>query len=123
VDHWQRLRRAYAYATGRLSADDAQTILIECQDSAGWYPLSTLCTDDLFDHAIATHGDPALKIKPYLPAACEYVSRKWEAGDDYYSPLDFAFDTARDYAAQDGIDLGETEDPANLDKEGEHHHA
>jgi hypothetical protein len=122
-DRWRRLRRAFAYATGRLSADDAQDIILDCRDAAGWYCLMTMSPGDVLDHAIAIHGDPALKLKPYLHPACEYVSRKWDAGDDYYSALEFALDTACDYAAQDGIAFSETEDPASLEQEGEQPHA
>ncbi len=52
-----------------------------------------------------------------------YVSRKWDAGDDYYEALNFALDQARDYAAQDGIEISEDEETPTLNTQGEQDHA
>jgi hypothetical protein len=102
-----RLRRALAYATGQLSSDDAQDIILDCREDAGWYLLMVITPEDVLGLAISRYGDTARALKPYLAAACGYVSRKWDAGDDYYAALDFALDQACDYASQDGIEIGE----------------
>jgi hypothetical protein len=102
---YQRLHRAFAYASGRLSPGEAQTILIECQDYAGWYPLNTLCVEDLLSHAACLHGDNAQLLTPYLRDACERVSRKWDSGDDLNIAFDLALETAAGYAAHDGVTL------------------
>jgi hypothetical protein len=102
-----RLRRALAYATGRLSPDDAQDIILDCRDTAGWYLLMVITPDDVLARGIDLKGEGAHDLKPYLAAACGYVSRKWEAGDDYYAALDWALDQACDYANQDGIEIDE----------------
>lgn len=120
---YEHLRRALAYAKGRLSSDDAQQVILDCRDTAGWYPLMTLAPGDVLDIAISRHGDPALSLKPYLPAACEYAARKWENGDAYYDALDFALDTAREFAAHDGIDLDKAKDDSTPNPEGEQDHA
>ena len=115
---YQRLRRAFAYATGRLSPGEAQTILIECQDYAGWYPLNTLCVDDLLAHAACLHGDNAHLLKPYLDPACERTARKWDCGDELNIALDFALELAREYAAVDGIDVNEDQNVSRSQPEG-----
>ncbi len=122
-DRGQRLRRAFAYATGRLSEDAAQEIILDCRDTAGWYPLLTIAPADVLDTAIGRYGDPALALKPYLPAACEYVARKWDAGDDCWNAHDWALDTAREFAAHDGIDLDKAKDDPAPNPEGEQDHA
>ncbi len=120
---FRRWRHALAYATGCLSRDDAQTILIECQHYAGWYPLNTLCVEDLLSHAASLHGDNAQLLTPYLHDACERVSRKWDSGDDLNIAFDLALETAAGYAAHDGVRLDETEDMANPNHEGENAYA
>ncbi len=120
---YERLRRALAYARGRLSSDDAQQVILDCRDAAGWYPLMTLTPGDVLDIAISRHGDPALSLKHYLPAACEYAARKWENGDAYYYALDFALDTAVEFAAQDGIQIDKSEENLTPNSEGEQGHA
>ena len=122
-DRWQRLLRAIAYASGRLSEDAAQTIILDCRDTAGWYPLLTLSPEDVLETAIGRYGDPALALKPYLPAACEYVARKWDAGDDCWNAHDWALDIALEFAAQDGIELEKTEEDPTPNPEGEQDHA
>jgi hypothetical protein len=122
----QRLHRAFAYASGRLSPGEAQTILIECKDYAGWYPLNTLCVEDLLSHAATVQGDNAQLLKPYLHAACEHVSRKWDSGDDLNIAFDLALETAAGYAAQDGVTLEakeETQHHANPVSKGEDRNA
>ncbi len=120
---YARLRRAFAYATGRLSSDQAQTILIECRDYAGWYSLNTLCVDDLLDHAVSLYGDSAHLLKPYLDAACERTARKWDCGDELNIALHCALDCALEHAWDDGVRLDETDDTANLNHEGENAYA
>ena len=100
------LRRALAYATGQLSADDAQDIILDCRDAAGWYPLMILTCQNVMDDAIDEYGDPARALENYLPAACAQVARKWECyGDEYANACSWALDTAKEYAAQDGLHL------------------
>ena len=120
---FRRWRHALAYATGCLSRDDAQTILIECRDYAGWYPLNTLCVEDLLGHAVSLHGDSARLLKPYLDAACERTARKWDCGDELNTALHCALDCVLEYAWADGVKLDETEDTANPNHEGENAHA
>jgi len=120
---YHHFRRAFAYATNRLSCDNAQHVILDCRDAAGWYPVMTLTPSDVLDMAISRHGDPAHSLKPYLPSACEYAARKWESGDDYYNALGFALDTALEFAAQDGIDLDKTKDDPTPTPEGEQGHA
>jgi hypothetical protein len=122
---FRRWRHALAYATSRLSSGEAQTILIECQDYAGWYPLNTLCVDDLLDHAVSLYGDSARLLKPYLDAACERTARKWDCGDELNIALGFALEAALDSAGQDGIEIdgGKATNTSNPSHEGENAYA
>jgi hypothetical protein len=118
-----RWRRAWAYARGRLGADDAQTLMVDCEHIAGWYALMTITSDDVLDFAVSRHGEAALLLKPYLPAACERTARKWEGGDDHYAALEIALDTATDWAAEHGIDVRPNEDNSDQQPQGEQPHA
>lgn len=107
----QRCRRALAYAMGRLSPDDAQWLLIDCQPIAGWYPLTTLCEGDVFGLAADRYGDAADALAPYIPAACERVAGKWETPcDDGWHARNWAIEIALEYAAQDGVLIKDNED-------------
>lgn len=116
IRHW---RRAFAYATGRLSSGQAQDIILDCQHIAGWYALMTITPDDVLDSALSQYGNQARALDPYLAAACQYVARKWEGGEEYSCAQDWVLDTTREYAAQDGIDLDEAADNSNPNHEGE----
>ena len=122
-EHSQRLRRAFAYATGRLTADDAQIIMIDCRYAAGWYSLMTITPANVLNLAITRYGDPAHLLKPYVAAACDYTERKWEVGDHTYCALDFALDAALEWAAQDGIDIASDPEASQPEPQGDHAHA
>ena len=62
----RRWLRAFAYATGRLTADDAQIITIDCRYAAGWYSLMTITPANVLDLAITRYGDAAHLLKPYV---------------------------------------------------------
>ena len=101
---WHRFYRAFRYAMARLSQDDAQTIIRDCQSSAGWYPLMILTEKDVFEMAADIHGDAADALAPYIPGACDYVGSKWESpGDGYWYALRLALDVVQDGAALDGV--------------------
>jgi hypothetical protein len=99
----QRCTRAWRYAVGRLSADEAQQLMLDCRYPAGWHPLLVLTVQDTLEQArqeIADHPD-----LPRLGAdGCARVGDKWEP---YYCELlearCWAINLAKNYAADDGI--------------------
>ncbi|MGO9473285.1 MAG: hypothetical protein ACLPWS_07695 [Rhodomicrobium sp.] len=122
----QRLRRAFFYATGHLSFEDANDIMLDCERPARSYPLMILTPDSVLDMAIARFEERAQELKPYLADACAYVASKWDQpGEDYWHPRDWALSSAIRAAAQDGITLTaeENEDHANPISKGEDPHA
>jgi hypothetical protein len=123
----QRAKRAFAYAIGTLSVSQAHDIIADCEFVAGCFPLMTLATQDVMDMAIAEYGDRAHALKDYLLAACAHVARKYECfGDEYWHARSWAVDTAKECAAQDGLQLvSKTEDDFNAttSSEGEPAHA
>ena len=124
LQRWQRLRRAVAYATGHLSEDDAQSIILDCRLSAGWYPLMTLSPDDVGEMATGLYGDAAHSLDPYLDGACECVARKWDqTGDEHWHAREWALDLALQGAAQDGIVLSLLDDTPTLSPEGDNSNA
>ena len=105
---------------GRLSQDDAQSIILDCRLPAGWYPLMTLSPDDVHDMAIDLYGDAAHTLDPYLHGACECVARKWDqSGDDHWHAREWALDLALQGAAQDGIVHSLLDGTPTLSSEGE----
>jgi hypothetical protein len=101
----QRLSRAWSYFRGRLGADDAQRILLDCESPAGWHPLLVLTVEDTLEQARETFAD-----HPDLPRliadGCERVGDKWESyNDELYEARRWAIDLAEHYAAREGIEL------------------
>lgn len=105
-----RARRAYDYERGALAADDAQRMIYELQEQAGWYQLMTLPVGDVIEEAL---GNPEEYIEgrwkphPELTAlaheACEYVAENWEG--DYSEARNWALDRVEELASERGIEL------------------
>ena len=100
-----RWRRGWRYAAGRLSADEAQHILLDCRFPAGWHPLLVLTVEDTLEQAreeIADHPDLARLVAD----GCARVGDKWEP---YYGELlearCWAINLAKNYAVDEGITL------------------
>jgi hypothetical protein len=98
-----RWKRAWRYASGRLSADDAQRLLLDCRYPAGWHPLLVLTVEDTLEQArqeIADHPDLARLVAD----GCARVGDKWEP---YYVELlearCWAINLAKNYAVDEGI--------------------
>ena len=98
-----RWTRAWLYATGRLSADDAQRLMLDCRHPAGWHPLLVLTVDDTLQQAraeIADHPD----LPRLVADGCARVGYKWEP---YYGELlearCWAINLAKNYAVHEGI--------------------
>lgn len=105
--HW---RRAWHYATDRLSADDAQRMMLDCRYSAGWHPLLVLTVKDTLEQAreeLADHPD----LPRLLADGCARVGDKWESyNDELWEARRWAIGLAKEYAAQEGIVLIPIED-------------
>lgn len=100
-----RWTRAWRYAAGQLSADDAQQLTLDCRRPAGWHPLLVLTVEDTLEQAraeIADHPD----LPRLIADGCARVGDKWEP---YYSePLEarcWAINLAKNYAVDEGITL------------------
>lgn len=111
-----RWTRAWRYAAGRLSANDAQQLMLDCSYSAGSHPLLVLTVEDTLQQAreeIADHPD----LLRLVADGCARVADKWEP---YYGELlearRWAIDLAKNYAADEGITfvlLNDEHDPNN----------
>lgn len=101
----KRFCRARCYATGTLSADEAQTMIVECQDQAGWYPLMILTVEDTLERAREMFADHP-ELPRLIGEGCEKVGRKWENyGDEAEHAIRWAIDNAEEYAANEGVIL------------------
>ena len=105
-----RLVRAWWYFMGRLSADDAQRVMLDCQAPAGWHPLLMLTVEDTLEQARESFADhPALAR--LIADGCARVGDKWESyGDELYEARRWAIDVAEGYAADEGITLVRLDD-------------
>jgi hypothetical protein len=109
----ERLARAWSYFIGRLSAEDAQQIILDCRCPAGWHPLLTLTVEDTLEEARETFADhPDL---PWLIAeGCIHVERKWESyNDDLHEARCWAIELAQHYAVEDSITLVRRDNEGN----------
>ncbi len=103
-------RRAWRYATDRLSADDAQRMMLDCRYPAGWHPLMVLTVEDTLEQAREDLAD-----HPELPRlvedGCARVADKWESyNDELAMARRWAIDMAYDAAIAQGIRLALHED-------------
>ena len=112
-----RLRRAWLYAIGRLTPDDAQRLMLDCRFAAGWHPLLVLTVEDTLEQAreiFAEHPD----LPRLVADGCARVGDKWESyGDELYEARRWAIDAAEGYAADEGIVLARL-DPDQPPAEG-----
>ena len=100
---FSRWTRAWGYAAGRLSADEAQRLMLDCRYPAGWHPLLVLTVEDTLKLAreeIADHPD----LPRLVADGCARVGDKWEP---YYGELlearCWAINLAKNYAVDEGI--------------------
>ncbi|PWB80695.1 MAG: hypothetical protein C3F11_17255 [Methylocystaceae bacterium] len=116
----ERMWRAWAYLRGRLNADDAQQVMLDCHYAAGWHPLLVLTVEDTLEQAHEIFVD-----HPELPRlindGCARVAGKWESyNDELYEARRWAIDLAAEYAAAEGIALtrlDDGDDPEQADAE------
>jgi hypothetical protein len=102
-----RWRRAYRYATRKLSTDDAYWIASECADVSGCWPLQSIGVESVLGSAQDRwQDDPNLPRFAY--AAASRVASKWP-GSDESAAEDWALDLIAEYATQEGITLREHE--------------
>jgi hypothetical protein len=103
--HIERWQRAWHYATHRVSADDAQRMMLDCRYPAGWHPLLVLTVEDTLEQAredLADHPD----LPRLLADGCARVGDKWESfNDELWEARRWAIDLAKGYAADEGITL------------------
>lgn len=107
-DRRRRLGRGLAYAMGRpLAEDDVHAIRVEMNQQLGYYPLMTLAVEDVRYEADIRYGTgEALKLEPWLDAACDRVASKWDNnGDAFGVAVDWALDIALASASDHGIEL------------------
>lgn len=108
-------RLGYRLATGRLSQNDAEDIILEVKPIAGWYPLETLSVENTIEMAGYRWSNPADEIRELAADACNTVACKWSSsGAAAHSAEDWACEMIKLYAARHGIELieGEREDIA-----------
>ena len=98
-----RWTRAWRYAAGRLSADEAQRLMLDCRYPAGWHPLLVLTVEDTLEQVrqeIANHPD----LPRLIADGCARVGDKWEP---YFGELlearCWAINLAKNYAVDEGI--------------------
>jgi len=100
-----RLARAWGYFTGRLGADDAQTVMLDCRDPAGWYPLLILTVEDTLQEARERFADHS-ELPRLIADGCAHVAYKWEpVNDEPYTAHEWAINLAESYATEEDIKL------------------
>ena len=108
--HYQKIRRAFHYAIGGLSQEDAKRVILDCEDITEVYPLMVLTARRVREIANERYGDRAAALNGYFAAACAKVANKWEPADDIWNAREWALENALLYAAEDGITLAEAEE-------------
>jgi hypothetical protein len=111
---FKRFHHAWCYAIGSLSGDDAQDIMLDCREAAGWHPLIILTVEDTLEQALEifeNHPD----LRRLIEEGCARVERKWESyGDELYEARRWAIEIAEGYAIDEDIALVRLDDEAAL---------
>lgn len=98
-----RWTRAWRYAAGRLSAGEAQRLMLNCRYPAGWHPLLVLTVEDTLEQAredLADHPD----LPRLVADGCARVADKWESyNDELWEARCWAINLAKNYATDEGI--------------------
>jgi hypothetical protein len=117
---FRRSVRAWQYYRGVLSEDEAQQVTIECRYAAGWYPLETLCVEDVFEQALEYFEEHA-ELRALAGWACSRVNHKWDSsGEARHVAQDWAVDLLSEVAQAEGIILvrrANTDQPIIPDQE------
>jgi hypothetical protein len=103
----QRYGRAYRYARGCMSPDDADEIRYECQEVGGFWPLETLTVDGMMETVIDRFGDSE-EVRLLVADACARVGSKWDSdGHLRGAAQDWAMDLIKERAEELGLVDGE----------------
>jgi hypothetical protein len=112
---FKRLARAWGYFTGRLRADDAQRIMLDCEPAARRYPLLILTVEDTLREAREIFADHP-ELPRLIAGGCADVARKWEShNDELYTARGWAIGLAIRYATEEGIRLIRLSDECGAD--------
>jgi hypothetical protein len=111
----QRYGRGLAYARGRLTPDQAQSMTYDIERAAGWYHLVSLDEEYVMEEALE-RWQPHPELAALVAEACDYVGSKYEDHNDVaYHAKGWALDKVQEYAEERGIILELTEDEADLE--------
>ena len=103
----KHLARAWRYATGRMTKEDASWIAYECDVHAGCFPLVSIDVDGVMDLALDKWEDNP-KLEDFARDAVCRVWNKWSSsGDEQSAAIDWAMDLIAEYAKEDGVELVE----------------
>ena len=106
----ERLSRAWRYFTGGLTTDDAQRVMLDCRDPAGWHPLLVLTVEDTLEQARETFAYHP-ELARLIADGCARVGDKWDSYDgELYEARRWAIELAERYAADEGVALVRLDD-------------
>lgn len=106
----ERLSRAWRYFIGGLTTDDAQRVMLDCRDPAGWHPLLVLTVEDTLEQARETFADHP-ELARLIADGCARVGDKWDSySDELYEACRWAIELAEGYAADEGVALVRLDD-------------
>lgn len=112
-DRAKRLKHAIRYVAGTLTPDNAQDMLLELRYVAGWYPIVTLCVEDVMTRATEVYRDTP-ELREVVEGACQYVEQKYDYSDTAQQATSDAFDRIEEEATSMGVTLVELDVPDEL---------
>lgn len=106
-DRLKHLARAWRYATGHMTKDDAWSISYECDASTGCYGLEYIDVEGVMECAVDKwEANP--RLEEYAENAVHRVWNKWSSsGDATNAAQEWAMDLIEEYAKADGVELVE----------------
>jgi hypothetical protein len=99
-------RLGYLFANGKLTEDDARTMLYECERAVGCFSLQTISVESILDTAGYRWANAAEEIRGIAWEACCRVSEKWPGSESVTEASeDWALELIAEYAQDEGIIL------------------
>lgn len=102
---WEKLRLGLKYGLGRLTREEASSLLYDIEIAAGVAVLCSIDVEGTLRTAIEDHDfEPHPALEGYIADGVALVRSKWSGNGDVVCEAEgWAIDKAMEYAAEDGL--------------------
>jgi hypothetical protein len=109
ADRMKRIANAWRYATGALSPQNARDMILELEDTAGWYGLVTLAHEDIMAR-LANVYEYSPELDRLAFQAMAHVGHKSEDTETLAAAIDWTIEMVEEMADEEGVTLVQKDD-------------